>query len=131
MREKGERLKRNKMDKEIVYFELNNWFCGQHYPDEEPFLTWLHDDLNIYFDNEEWVKENKLCVVFSLVDMSSNYCITATKEWVESNCPRLLTEYKQFLRYPDENGCVYGQCGHKFLNYSEENIGITYNDDEH
>ena len=30
---------------EIVYFELNNWFSGRDYPNEEPFTTWCDDDL--------------------------------------------------------------------------------------
>lgn len=109
---------------EIVYFELNNWSPGYHYPDDEPFLTWIGDDLNIYFENEKWVKENKLCVVWSWVDISMNFCITATKEWVEKKCPKLLTEYTQFLRLPEEDGVVYGNFGDQFLPYSEENIGI-------
>ena len=116
--------------KEIVYFELNNWFSGVDYPAAEPFISWMRDDLNIKFRNEEWVKENKLCVVESLVDMSSNYCITATKDWVEKNCPELLTKYTEFLREPDEDGYVYGRFGHEFLEYKEENIGITWQEDD-
>lgn len=110
---------------EIIYFELNNWFSGRDYPAEEPFLSWLKDDLNIRFNNEEWVEENKLCVVRDLVDMSTNFCITATKEWVNENCPNLLTTYTQYLREPDEDGDVYGRFGHEFLEYCEENFGIT------
>ena len=84
----------------IIYFELNNWFVERHFPDDEPFNTWFEDNLKIPFDNEDWVKENKLCVVFvvfNFVDTSSDYCITATKQWVEKNCPKLLTDYKHFL----------------------------------
>lgn len=109
----------------VVYFEFNNWCAGENYPAEEPFLTWMRNDFNICFNNENWVKENKLCVVRSLVDMSSNFCITATREWVETNCPELLTKHTKFLRYPDEDGCTEGQFGNEFLDYSEENIGIT------
>jgi hypothetical protein len=118
----------------IVYFELNNWTPGVDYPDDEPFTTWIGNDLKIVFNNEEWVKKNKLCVVQSLVDMSSNYCITATEDWVLENCPKLLTEYKEFLRFPDEDGDVYGQFDNQFLEYSEENFGIMlvrdYDEDE-
>lgn len=117
-------------EKDIVYFELNNWFPGDHYPAEEPFITWIGNDLNIYFNNEEWVKENKLCVVRSIIDMSVNFCVTATIDWVEKNCPKLLTEYKKFLRYSDEDGDVYGQFGDEFLEYSEENFGIEYINEE-
>lgn len=110
--------------KDVVYFELNNWFPEDHYPAEEPFTTWIGNDLNIYFDNDDWVKENDLCVVKSIIDMSVNFCVTAKKQWVEENCPRLLKEHKKFLRYPDEYGDVYGQFDNQFLEYSEENIGI-------
>lgn len=110
---------------DIVYFELNNWFAGNDYPYDEPFLSWMRNDLKIKFRNKEWVKENKLCVVFDFVDMSQNFCITTTKEWVENNCPKLLTEYTKFLRLPDENGEVQGQFGHWFLEYKEDNFGIT------
>ena len=59
--------------------------------------------------------------------MYMNFCVTATKEWVENNCPKLLTEYKQFLRYPDKDGYVYGQNDDdEFLPYEENNIGIKY-----
>ena len=40
------------MDNELVYFELNNWSPGKDYPYEEPFLTWIGNDLTIYFNNE-------------------------------------------------------------------------------
>ena len=134
------------MNKELVYFELNNWFGGRDYPNAEPFITWCGDDMNLYFSNEEWVKENKLVVVESYVDMSVNWCVTATKDWVLNNCPKLLSDestevcfittgedgstektenypYKSFLRFPDEDGDVYGRFGDKFGEYTKENIG--------
>ena len=110
---------------EIIYFELNNWFAGHDYPNAEPFITWMANDLNIKFNNGEWVKNNKLCVVKDFVDMSQNFCITATKEWIEENCPELLTTYKEFIREPDEYGDVYGKFRHEFLPYEENNFGIT------
>ena len=145
------------MMNDIVYFELNNWFVGRDYPDAEPFLSWMRDDLNQTFRDEKWVKENKLCVVFTLIDMSQNYCITATKDWVLKNCPDLLSDkeydtgfvirygrgedeeehytehysFKQFLRYPDEHGDVYSRFGMVFLPYEECNFGVmeVYDDD--
>ena len=134
------------MNKELVYFELNNWFSGRDYPNAEPFITWCGHDMNLYFSNEEWVKENKLVVVESYVDMSVNWCVTATKDWVLNNCPKLLSDestevcfittgkygstknpksysYKSFLRFPDEDGDVYGRFGDKFGEYTKENIG--------
>lgn len=112
---------------EVVYFELNNWCPGEHFPLEEPFISWMTSLLPI-FRNEEWVKENKLCVVASIIDMSQNFCITATKEWVEQNCPSLLTnpENEKFLMHPDKYGDVEGKFGPYFLEYEEDNIGIKW-----
>ena len=133
-------------NQEIVYFELNNWFGGRDYPNEEPFLTWCGDDSNLYFSNEEWVKDNKLVVLESYVDMSVNWCVTATKDWVLNNCPKLLSDestevvmvtrskdgeskrtesypYSSFLRYSDKDGIVYGRFDDEFRMYTEENIG--------
>ena len=112
---------------DIVYFELNNWFSGRDYPNAEPFLSWMRDDLNQKFRDEEWIKENKLVVVESLVDMSMNFCITATKEWVEENCYELLSTYENFVRKPEDGEDVpYGRFGCPFLEYKEENIGYHY-----
>ena len=110
--------------KDVVYFSVDNWFCGRDYPHDEQFIKWMRDDLNQYFRNEEWVKENKLCVKWGFIDMSMNYCVTAPREWVEQNCPKLLTDdeyeydlissdkgretykgkYSEFVYQPDEEG---------------------------
>lgn len=141
---------------DIVYFELNNWFQGRDYPAEEPFITWVNKHT---FSNEEWCKENKLCVLAGNFDMSSNWCIAATKEWVLANCPRLLEDhhfdcvtvvtkwnpekgamdeevvrhdhcYAEFLRQPDKYGQVEGQFGWVFPEYCEENFGVKFCNDE-
>lgn len=109
------------MDEEIIYFELNNWISKDDYPDAEPFKTWCGNDLKLHFDSERWVKENKLVVTRGIIDMSVNWCIGATKKWAEDNCPDLLTEYKEFLRPTMDS-----KFGQPFIEYSEDNIGITY-----
>ena len=112
---------------EVIYFELNNWFAGRDYPTDEPFLSWVSE---IKFRDEEWIKENKLVVVESLVDMSMNFCITATRDWVEQNCPELLSTYKEFIRQPEEDDeAPYGRFGCPFLKYQEGNIGYHYADE--
>ena len=80
---------------DIVYFELNHWSPGDDYPDCEPYLTWMDEDV-FQFRNKEWLEKNKIVVVETLVDMSCNYCITATKEWVEKNCNEILTTNTKF-----------------------------------
>ena len=130
---------------ETVYFELNNWFPGTNYPDAEPFVTWC-DDENLIFADEEFVKTNRLCVVEQVIDMSVNWCITAPKEFVEKFCPKLLSDetivtkfedgrgnvrtethsYREYLRFPNEDGKIIGDFGAEFLEWSENNIGIHY-----
>lgn len=114
-----------KQDNDIVYFELNNWFAGIDFPNDEPFLGWMCAFVP-KFRKKEWVEQERLVVVSSNIDMSQNFCITATKEWVQNNCPKLLTDYKNFLRFEDEDGYCYGRFGCEFLPYKEENIGVHY-----
>lgn len=115
---------------EIVYFELNNWFCGRDYPDAEPFLSWMCNDLQIQFRDRNWVEDNELCVIGGFLDMSQNFLITAKKSWVEENCPELLTKYREFLRFPDKYGDVVGRFSHYFLEYCPKNIGLTWVDED-
>lgn len=81
--------------------------------------------------DDDWVRENKLCVVANHVDMSVNFCITATKEWVEHNCPKLLTKYTEFVRkYDPEYEEAYGRFGTCFLEYEEANFGVHWKEYE-
>ena len=77
---------------DVIYFSVNNWMSGEHYPHTENFKKWMGDDLNQSFTNDTWCKENKLCVYYGIIDMSTNYTISASREWVEKNCPELLTD---------------------------------------
>lgn len=143
---------------EIIYFELDNWFGGRDYPDAEPFISWMRDDLNLTFSNEEWCKENKLCVEAGPIDMSTCFCIAAPRSWVEENCPKLLTDeecgttfiisyydkelgkrvdkekyehcsYSKFICKPEADGKVYGNLSKwPFREYKEENFGVHWND---
>ena len=84
------------MNEEIIYFELNNWMPNKDYPNAEPFETWTSYE-HFNFDNEDWIKENKLVVVRTIVDMSANWCITATKEWVLKIVLNCLLNIQNFL----------------------------------
>lgn len=137
------------MENEIVYFELNNWFSGRDYPT----IDGLYELMKDKFTDNDWCKENKLCVLFGNYDMSLNWCISATKEWVEQNLPQLLSndtytykigvhsskgdevktytkKYADFICHPDEDGELRGRFDWKFLEYCEENFGVTYCDDD-
>jgi len=136
---------------EIVYFELNNWFTGRDYPSCEPIASWVNESK---FNDDQWCKDNKLCVLAGTIDMSENWCITAPIAWVQNNFPQLLTDehytytllvhrggsepekldydkaYSDFRRYPDEDGEVEGQFGWMFLEYTEDNFGVTWYEDD-
>ena len=104
---------------------------GNDYPDCDPFLDWMKD-MRSPFRNEEWCKEQKICVVFELIDMSENFKVSATREWIEKNCPILLDEkYRKFVHQLeedyDEDETEYfeshGYGNGPFLSYCEENFG--------
>lgn len=135
---------------EIVYFELNNWFAGRDYPPDGKLSTWVETG---QFNNDAWCRENKICVRSGCIDMSENWCITAPKEWVMAWCPELVEggeytyiicvyqngknweeehrgDYSDFLRYRDEYGDVCGRFGWPFLDYEEENFGVSWYSEE-
>ena len=114
--------------KDIIYFSVNNWDCGINYPDTEIFRKWLGEDEDQYFMNDEWCKENKLCVYCGIIDMSFNYTVSAPKEWVEKNCPELLTNYSDFIFLPKEGEIKpeYDSWHQPFLDYCEENFGCNF-----
>ena len=115
--------------KDVIYISVNNWFCGRDYPPLDCFKKWLGDDLNQTFRNDKWAKENKLCIYYGNIDMSQNYTISAPREWVEKNCPELLTKYSNFMNIPEKGEKVpYARFYGEFLEYTKENIGIHYDD---
>lgn len=137
-------------DMELVSFELNNWFSGRDYPPEEPFNAWV---CHHAFSDDAWCKKNRLVVLVGTIDMSTNWCITAPKEWVKENCPALLygkrytyttiihqkdgdirktheKSMSDFIRYPDEDGDVHGRFGWRFPEYCEENYGVHFYEED-
>lgn len=103
--------KKKMKNKDVIFFSVNNWFPGRDYPDTPNFKKWLGNDLNQRFSNDDWCKENKLCVYAGVIDMSFNYTISAPKEWVEKNCPELLTddEYTYILRETRHKKHIFGK----------------------
>lgn len=140
---------------DVIYFSVNNWFRGRDYPDTPKFRKWLGNDLRQKFMSDKWCKKNKLCVYQGAIDMSCNYTVSAPREWVEKNCPELLTdkEYTYIIRSQCGDGkggsivkdeehkkkysdFVYdpklveeGECDRfdmPFREYKEENFGCEY-----
>ena len=134
-------------NKDIVHFTLNNWMVGKDYPPGEPFNTWMR----FYtLTSDIWCKEQKICVYYGNIDMSINYCVTATREWVAKNCPLLLSndtyiyketvykgglkettekigKFSDFVVYEDDNEEeVNNKYDWSFLEYKEENFGAFY-----
>lgn len=134
---------------EVIHFSVNNWFSGRDYPPTDNFKKWLRNDLNQTFRNDEWAKENKLCIYYGCIDMSFNYTVAAPRSWVERNCPELLGDdeftyrtciyskdgdkviehkkkYSDFVDKLDENGDVEDRFGWPYLEYKPENFGVHY-----
>lgn len=87
------------------------------------------DENHISFCDEEWCREQGICVESEVADMSINYCVTAKREWVEKNCPEILGS--GFIREP-KNGEKLPQAhiAGYFLEYKPENIGVLFGDCE-
>ena len=108
---------------DVIYFSVNNWMSGSNYPPTENFKKWLRDDLNQSFRNDKWCKENKLCVYYGTVDMSTNYTISASREWVEKNCPELLTD--------EEYSYIIRRGTYKKKSIFSEDVELVWEDIEH
>lgn len=113
---------------DIIYFEFNDWTPDKGYPACEPYENWLglSEKSKIKFRDKEWLNQQQIIVVETIIDMSLNYCITAPISWVKTNCPSLLTKYKQYIVKPQSDGKVIGQWGCPFKPYTKENIGYWY-----
>ena len=127
---------------DVIYFSVNNWGSGNYYPPTENFEKWMGDDLNQMFTNDAWCKENKLCIYYGIIDMSINYTVSASREWVEKHCPELLTDdeyilediehkkkYSDFVYTPEEGEDLPDNdyIGNMpFREYNEENFGCEY-----
>lgn len=113
---------------DIVYIELDDWFCKEDYPDIDIIKEWLHyTNLDKYLRNDEWAKSNKLCIKWFFIDMSVNFMITAPLSFVKAIIPDILKEENsKFVKYPDgeeetlESRYVANEW---FLEYKEENFG--------
>lgn len=141
---------------DVIYLEFNNWFGGRDYPEIPNIIDWVgrcdHLGYKSPLFDDEWCKEQKICVAAGNIDMSCNFCITAPREWVEKNCPECLTDdtytvnfhvrgkdgekiqtetysFKQFRHEPNKYGDTYGRFGWPFLEYKEENFGRTWYDE--
>lgn len=131
------------MSKDLIYFSVDDWSCGEDYPDKEPFITWFTSNyenpnhITYKFEDDKWCKENKLVVVCTLLDLSLNFNIIAAKEWIERNCPYIIGsrfDYTDKLERGSlwdepvnklEKDLYLGFWGH-FLPYREENYGVWY-----
>lgn len=112
----------------IVYFQCNNW---TPYPEEAS--RFIYDYLEGDFCSEDpdstsvlktpeeidkWIRENDLCINQDLYDMSNQYWVTTTKEWLEENFPELLGVASEI---PEDDLWVGDHMN--FLQYREENVG--------
>ena len=116
------------MNNDVVYFSVNDWSIEKDYPNSENFQKWLVDEPDKYFQNKDWVKNNKLCMVWEVIDMSCNYTISAPLEWVKENCPEILGSGFQYFPGEGKTYPEYDLWSTPFLEYSEENIGAHYFD---
>lgn len=111
----------------VVYFQCNDW---NPYPDAAYRFIYDYIEGPVYAEHEssviksrdeqdKWIKENDLCINSDIYDMSIEYWVTTTKEWLAENFPELL----QFaMEEPDDEW---------FLKYEESNVGEFFINDLH
>ena len=83
--------------------------------------------------SDKWCKKNKLCVYQGAIDMSCNYTVSAPREWVEKNCPELLTdkEYTYIIRSQcgdGKGGSIVKDEEHKRITVALPKAEIRYTD---
>ena len=105
----------------------------------EPVSSWMSNETDgSPLRDENWIKENKICVKWFPIDMSFDFMITAPKSFVEKVCPCFLEEkYKEFISYHEDYSDLedtpdsrYVGSEEYFLPYTEENIGILQQGEE-
>lgn len=89
------------MNNDIVYFEINDWWAGETFPDKEPFIDWCWE-IRSYLLNTSWCKENKIISIGYWEDMSISVIVAAPIDWVKENCPSLLDEDRRFILTEEE-----------------------------
>jgi len=114
---------------DIVYFACNDWnpnpeeadnicynYLGSYKGCEEEEIVNKTND-----ESEKWVKDNRMCINWEIIDMSISYYITAPRKVFEIYFKELLPFIKNepydFLWIGDK------KC---FLEYKEENYGFHY-----
>jgi len=119
----------------VVYIQMNNWHkrdCNKRF-----FYCYLEgalstmNGINVEYpegivcktsdEEEQWMIDNKLCINNDVYDMSSQYWITTTKEWVERNFPELMPYVSE-----DPEDYMYKNDRKYFLKYTQENYGIHF-----
>lgn len=79
------------MNNELIYFTINNWNNGIHYPDTENFRKLYDKSIDTFvFHYDDYCKEHKLAVYECLIDMSLGYTIVAPMEYVMKYCPEII-----------------------------------------
>ena len=117
------------MKEDVIYFSVNNWFAGRDYPNTPTFREWMKDDLNLKLRDDNWAKENKLCIYYGVIDMSQNFTVSAPKEWVEKNCPEIIGSKFEYVPSCLIDGILMPESDRydmPFKEYNEENFGSTY-----
>ena len=87
----------------------------------------MGNDLNLTLRSDEFCKENKLCVYYGAVDMSCNFTVSASREWVEKNCPEIIGSKFEYKPSDGETEPDCDEVGNMpFREYCEWNFGAEY-----
>ena len=106
---------------ELIKFWVNDWAPENDFPDEEPFSTWMQEEVfcDAVLDGtaDKYCKANKICAVYDLIDQSVEFSVVAPREWVETVCPCIIgTKFEKkaeakigrFVKFPEYKESNYG-----------------------
>lgn len=113
-------------NEEIVYFSINDWSVDYH-PNDKQFMEWAgYNDFMLFRNlrNDEWCKQEKICVIANVLEYSLCFNIAAPKQYVMEHCPSIIgskfvDEPKDGEDYPSESA-----WGLQYNEYCEENFGF-------
>lgn len=104
---------------DIIWFRACDWLVEEF---EEAGIDWFNSPEYKYciLDNQ-WCKDNELCVSLDIWDLAVVCFVAAKKEWVEKNYPKVIGSKCQltpeYFQHPGYGDCI-------FVEYTKENLGL-------
>lgn len=128
------------MKRDIVKFYINNWepdcpeTCqGIDIFSKECFVTeYIHifgdSFYEFKFTDDDWCREQKICVLNDIADQSTDSFVVAPREWVEKNWPEIINSEWDYTNKPSPflSHPRLTNPEDIWLDYCEDNFGCDW-----